>query len=88
LSAGDGSVESNPLTPLSAAGSGMPKQPFPGRVSSFPPEHVNATGFPEPEVPSTREDHVSLFRELPRSAASLAGDGSRRTCSSMFENID
>jgi hypothetical protein len=66
----------------------MPKQPFPGRVGSFPPGHVNAPGFPEPEMPSTREDRASLFRELSRSAASLAGDGSRRTCSSMFENID
>jgi hypothetical protein len=65
---------------------GCRSSPFPGRVGSFPPGHVNAPGFPEPEVPSTREDRASLFRELPRSAASLAGEHSCRTCSSTFEN--
>jgi hypothetical protein len=58
-------------------------------VSSFLPGHVNAPDVPEPEMPSTREDHAHRSFELwVWSAASLAGEGSGRTCSPMFENID
>jgi hypothetical protein len=58
-------------------------------MDTFPPEHVNASDLPEPEVPSTeggRARSLSRAREVP--LPPLAGDGSRRTCSSTFENLD
>jgi hypothetical protein len=58
-------------------------------VSPFPPEHVNASDLPELEVPSTGEGLRALSFEGSRGALPpLAGDGSRRTCSSTFENLD
>jgi hypothetical protein len=51
--------------------------------------HVNASDLPELEVPSTEEVRarsLSRAREVP--PPSLASDGSRRTCSSTFENLD
>jgi hypothetical protein len=66
----------------------MPKHPFPDRVGSFPPGHVNAPAFRSPRCLPPEKTPRALFRELTESAASLAGENSRRTCSSMFENID
>lgn len=44
---------------------------------------------PEPEMPSTGEDHVSpLARTRVERRTTLANGGDRRTLSSMFENID
>jgi len=59
--------------------------------SSVQSLHVNARDFLEFEVPSAGEDRYPSNLAITRSTErypSLAGEGSRRTCSSMFENLD
>jgi hypothetical protein len=61
----------------------------PDRVIPFPPEHVNAPGLPEIEVPSTGEGLArSLSRAREVQLPPLASGRGRRTCSSTFENLD
>jgi hypothetical protein len=72
---GSGSVDGDPLTPLfGRLARGSPEQPSHTACARCHRVHVNATGFPEPEVPSTGGDP----RERPcesstGSAATLAG---------------
>jgi hypothetical protein len=90
LSAGGSFTESNPLTPLRDSlvlSAGAPKGPC--RVSPLPLEHVNASSLPELEVPSTEQGRTgSLSRVREVLLPPLASVGSRRTCSSTFENLD
>jgi hypothetical protein len=79
----------NPLTPLfGRPAGGLPEQPATCRLSSLLSGHVNATGFPEPEMPSTGGDHASALARARRERCHAGRRGSRRTPSSMFENID
>lgn len=77
MSAGDGSVESSPLTSLAAAGSGTPEQPFASRPSPFSPGHVNAPMFQSSEMPSTGEDHANPLARARRGAPPHVGQRGR-----------
>jgi hypothetical protein len=58
-------------------------------MSSIRPGHVNATDFPELEVPSAaRDQHEPSFEDPGGAPLPLAGGRWRRTCSSTFENLD
>lgn len=58
----NGSVEGNPLAPLSGRlARGLPEQPLPADWARSGRQHVNATDFPEPEVPSTKGDRASAL---------------------------
>jgi hypothetical protein len=57
--------------------------------ASFQPAARQCAGLPEPGTPSTGEDHVSPLARAPAERSLAWPDEScRRTCSSMFENID
>jgi hypothetical protein len=87
FSACDRSVDSNPLTPLAAPGHQVAEATlFPDAWARSHRGTSMRPAFQSPRCLPPEKDRASLFRELPRSAASLASDGSRRTCSSMFEN--
>jgi hypothetical protein len=66
FSAGDSSVESNPLTSLAVTGIQAAEATLSSHVSPFPPGHVNAPDAPELEMPSTREDHAGALSRARR----------------------
>jgi len=87
---GSGSVDGNPLTPLSGRpAGGLPEQPATNRLVSLPPLARQCQRLSRNRGAfHRRRPRERPFRELDGSAAHAGRRGSCRTPSSMFENID